>query len=59
MGHMSDTKVGDRVEIIRCYDAAGETPTTRESAGGATLPWRRRIRLAVLSRMRRLALLRR
>lgn len=20
MGHMSDTKVGDRVEIIRCYD---------------------------------------
>jgi hypothetical protein len=21
MGHMSDTKVGDRVEIIRCYDA--------------------------------------
>jgi hypothetical protein len=35
MGHMSDTKVGDRVEIIRCYDAY--TKLKRGTQGTVTL----------------------
>jgi hypothetical protein len=35
MGHMSDTKVSDRVEIIRCYDAY--TKLKRGTQGTVTL----------------------
>jgi hypothetical protein len=35
MGHMSGTKVGDRVEIVRCYDAY--TKLKRGTQGTVTL----------------------
>lgn len=43
MGHMSDTKVGDLVEIIRCYDAYTETQTRHPGHRHPDRPARHRV----------------